>query len=550
MGTGNGPHDLLAGIFRPVLDRFRAAARDPGAAQDARLRAILAANAQTDYGRRYGFAAIRTTAEYRARVPRVEFDDIAGDVERIASGEENVLTAERVERFVKTSGTTGASKRIPVTSSLARESRNAQIVWLVNLLREDKRHANGTKLVLVSPATSETTAAGIPVGANTGRMQKALPWFARLDTAPPEPVLAVKDADVRAFLVAVGAAAADAGSISTANPSTLWLLARRLRTWTDAIARVLQDGDLPQATPDGVPIPAGWRWMHRRLFRPRAKRAAALRRACASTGPLFPALWPRLTTVNTWRGGAASFWLERLAPELGGLPVRDPGLAASEGFFAVPLESGTAFGVPHCAGPVFELDPVDGGPTVGVHETEEGREYELFVTTPGGLHRYAMRDVVRAGPRWENVHTLAFARKSGSFLSVTGEKVSDVQVLQAAAEAARATGVQVGAAGAALEMGEPPAYVAIVERAYTPVPVPAPTPDGEARLLAELAAAFDRALAAANVEYAGKREDGRLAPARARFVPPGSFEAKRRARVTGGGPDTQVKMPVLFADGF
>ena len=38
-------------------------------------------------------------------------------------------------------------------------------------------------------------------------------------------------------------------------------------------------------------------------------------------------------------------------------------------------------------------------------------------------------------------------------------------------------------------------------------------------------------LAAANVEYAGKREDGRLAPASARLVPPGSFEQRRRLRV-------------------
>ena len=41
----------------------------------------------------------------------------------------------------------------------SREVREAQVVWLVNLLRENERHANGTKLVLVSPATSETTAA-------------------------------------------------------------------------------------------------------------------------------------------------------------------------------------------------------------------------------------------------------------------------------------------------------------------------------------------------------------------------------------------------------
>lgn len=545
MGTGNGPHDLLAGVFRPVLDRFREAAKRPAEAQATRLREILAANADTEYGKRHGFASITDVATYRARVPRIDFDAIAPEVDRMAAGEGNVLVAEKVERFVKTSGTTGASKRIPITKSLSREMRDAQLVWIVNMLRENRMHANGTKLVLVSPASSETTSAGIPVGANTGRMQGALPWFARFDSAPAAPILALKNPDVRAYLTAIAAAGADAGSFTATNPSTLWLLAKRLHEWADPIANVLQEGWVPARTPDGVEIPGGWRWVHRNLFKPRPKRAARLRAAAAAPGALFPALWPRLTTVNTWRGGAASFWLERLAPELGGLPVRDVGFAASEGYFGVPLESGTAYGVPVCNGPVMEFDPVAGGGTVGIEALEEGREYELFVTTCGGLHRYAMRDIVRAGPRWENVPTIAFVRKTGSFLSVTGEKVSDLQVLAAANEAARVTGFELGAAGAQLQMGEPPAYVLLAEPA-----VAAASGDGASRAIADLAAAFDRALSAANVEYAGKRADGRLAPALARLVSPGSFEAKRRARVAAGGPDAQVKTPVLFPEGF
>lgn len=553
IGTGNGPHDLLAGIFRPVLDKFRDAAKRPAEAQAARLQEILSANADTEYGKRFGFASIKDVATYRARVPRIDFDAISAEVDRMAAGEGNVLVAEPVERFVKTSGTTGASKHIPITRSLSREMRDAQMVWIVNMLRENKMHANGTKLVLVSPASSEATSAGIPVGANTGRMQGELPWFARFDTAPAAAILAIRNPDVRAYLTAVAAAAADAGSITATNPSTLWLLARRLTEWREPIATILQEGWVPSHTPDGVEIPGGWRWVHRKLFKPRPKRAARLRAAAAVPGRLFPALWPRLTAVNTWRGGAASFWLERLAPELGGLPVRDVGFAASEGFFGVPLESGTAFGVPVCAGPVMEFDPVGGGATVGVEALEEGREYELFVTTCGGLYRYAMRDIVRAGPRWENVPTIAFTRKTGSFLSVTGEKVSDVQVLAAAADAARAIGFPLAAAGASIEMSAPPAYVLLAEPVSSPAAGGAATREADpaaARSAIGLATEFDRALCAANVEYAGKRADGRLAPALARVVAPGSFEAKRRARVAAGGPDAQVKTPVLFPEGF
>jgi hypothetical protein len=532
---GNGPHDLLAGICRPILERFRAAAKDPAGAQRARLAELLAANARSEYGRRFGFDSIRTPAEYRERVPAIDFDAIAPEVERLGHGENGILTEEPVLRFVKTSGTTGASKRIPVTASLAREVRDAQLVWLVNLLRESPKHADGAKLLLVSPGDGATTPGGLAVGANTGRMQDAMPWFVRFDTVPHAKINALKDPEVRAFLVALAAAGKDVGTITTANPSTVWMLSKRLRAWAEPLADALSKGGIPDVTPDGTRIPSGVVYVLSKLFPARPMRANAMRDA-ARRDALFPALWPKLTTVNCWRGGPAAFYLEKLAPELAGIPVRDVGISASEGFFAVPLESGTASGVLLAGGPYFELEPAGGGEPVGVEGLEEGREYELRISTCGGLWRYSMRDVVRVTGRWENAPLIEFVRKSGSILSITGEKVTEPQVLSAAMRAAN--GTPLAGAGAMIEKADPPRYVALVE------------PEPGTTLADGFAAAFDAALIAANVEYAGKRSDGRLAPATLRLLPPGSFEAKRRERVAKGGPETQVKTPVLFPEGF
>lgn len=534
---GNGPYDLLKGIYRPLLERFETAARDPERAQRERLAALLARDAQTDYGRRCGFASIRTAEEFRARVPAVDFDDLAPEVERIANGARDVLAHDEVVRFVKTSGTTGPAKRIPVTASLAREVRDAQLVWLVHMLKENPKHADGTKLTLVSPEDEERTPAGIPVGANTGRMQRALPWFVRFGSRPHPDVLAVKDAALRGYLVALSAAGSDVGIVTTANASTVWQLARRLREWSDSIAEALDRGGVPEALPDGTPVPEALRRGLARRFKRRRAQARRLRAAASSSAPLFPALWPRLTTVNCWRGGPAAFWLEKLGSELGGIPVRDPGFSASEGFFAVPLESGTAAGVLLAHGPFFEFEPLEGGDPVGVEGLVEGREYEIRITTCGGLWRYAMRDVIRVVGRHARAPLVEFVRKAGSILSITGEKVTEPHVLAAAAAAARATGTRIAAAGATLETGEPPRYVALVE------------PEGPAPDPAAFARAFDEALRAANVEYAGKRADGRLGAASARVVPGGSWDALRRAQLAAGAPEAQVKVPVLFPPG-
>lgn len=540
---GNGPHDLLAGIYRPLLERFEAAAKDPVAAQEARLRSLLAANATSEYGRRHGFASIGSMKEFRAHVPRVEFDDIAAEVARIADGEQGILTTEPVQRFVKTSGTTGPSKRIPITASLAAEVRDAQLVWLIHLLRESPRHANGAKLALVSPEDGELTPGGLPVGANTGRMQRALPWFVRVQTKPPREVLAVKNPEVRAFLVALAAAGTDVGSLTTANPSTVWMLAKRLRAWAEPLADALARGGIPDRCADGTPIPGGVQYVLSRFFPRRRARAAALRSAAAGNGALFPALWPRLTTVNCWRGGPAKFWLDLLAPELGGLPVRDPGISASEGFFAVPLESGTAAGVLLSNGPVFELDPVGGGETVPIDRVETGAEYELFITTCGGLWRYAMRDVLKVVGFHHRAPLVEFVRKAGNVLSITGEKVTESHVLAAAAHAAERCGYVLSGAGATVVKADPPHYLALleVERARDE--------QRARREETDLAEAFDRALGEANVEYEGKRADGRLGPARVKVVADGSFERLRRARLAAGAPEAQVKIPALFPDG-
>jgi hypothetical protein len=68
---------------------------------------------------------------------------------------------------------------------------------------------------------------------------------------------------------------------------------------------------------------------------------------------------------------------------------------------------------------------------------------------------------------------------------------------------------------------------------------------GLRRFLAE----FDRQLGEENVEYAAKRESGRLGPVRAVLIPAGAWAAWDRNRLaqTGGSPE-QYKHPCLIGD--
>ena len=72
-------------------------------------------NKNTVYGQKYGFDHIHTIQDYQDQVPFTTYDDYRDYVNRIAeNGEQNVLTADKVVFFAKTSGTSGEMKRIPV----------------------------------------------------------------------------------------------------------------------------------------------------------------------------------------------------------------------------------------------------------------------------------------------------------------------------------------------------------------------------------------------------------------------------------------------------
>ena len=68
------------------------------------------------------FARIRTFDDYRKAVPIRDYAGLEPWIARAAVGESNVLTAEDPVLFFMSSGTTGDSKKIPVTRSFMRQT--------------------------------------------------------------------------------------------------------------------------------------------------------------------------------------------------------------------------------------------------------------------------------------------------------------------------------------------------------------------------------------------------------------------------------------------
>lgn len=515
---GPAPWAALRWMRRRSLEAFTRDVRAPDVAQEAALQRVLDASRGTAFAQEHGLQRVRTLEDYREAVPVRSDGAYRPWLDRVVEGAPEALTRHAVTCFNRTSGTTGAAKLLPVTTPWAHAVAEAQAVWVAAMVAEqpDLARVGGRAFTTVGKAVEAHTPSGLPIGSNTGRMHAAQPWWIKLRYAVPASVFDIEDAQVRHYVLLRLALAVDVRSWTTANPSTILALCRAAVAHREALARDLVDGTL-QSGPARALDPG-----LRRRLRPWVWRKRAL-----PDDPRPGAFWPNLRAVNCWKGGAAPFFLERMADALGAeVPVREVGVSASEGHIAVPLHSSWWGGVVVTGGHLVEMVPLEGGTPVLPHQAEVGGDYRLVLSTTAGLYRYDLADVVRVEGRYARSPVVRFLRREGDVISVTGEKLTGEQLAEAARRAL------------------PPSVVGfVVASILDEVPRLALGVEGE--VPAGGAEAFDRALCDLNGEYQSKRASFRHGGVEVRVLPRGAFARWRAERAADGVADGQVKEPVI-----
>jgi hypothetical protein len=235
----------------------------------------------------------------------------------------------------------------------------------------------------------------------------------------------------------------------------------------------------------------------------------------------------------------------RLYPEwFGEKPVRDIGLIASEGRFTIPIEDGTPGGILDIQHHYFEFIPEEQGDreqpeTVEATDLVEGRQYYILPTTAGGLYRYQIYDLVRCIGFHGKAPIIEFLNKGAHFSSLTGEKLSEFQVVAAVNAATAELGLKLKSYLLLPTWGEPPCYSLLIEEDDL----------HDAATAERLARAVEERLQSLNVEYENKRSTLRLGPIVIKRIPGGSWEElKKRRLAKSGGTVEQYKQPCLMPD--
>ena len=180
---------------------------------------------------------------------------------------------------------------------------------------------------------------------------------------------------------------------------------------------------------------------------------------------------------------------------------------------------------------VFEFIEVHGDEghapdPVMLEHLQQGKKYQVLVTTRSGLYRYAMNDIVEVTGWFNRVPTIRFVQKGKGVTNITGEKLYEHQVVEAVEAVLRASGfacefyvmlADVHTAG----------YTLYLEHAAVP---------------SSFSCEVDEQLARMNIEYKAKRESGRLQPLRTVPLRPGTADAYRAHCVAKGQRDAQFKL--------
>ncbi|UWU95727.1 GH3 auxin-responsive promoter family protein [Bradyrhizobium sp. CB1015] len=533
---------------RVAIERGRASnALHQGRALQARLlEEIVSESKDTAFGRKHGLACVRDRHDYGKAVPIRTYDGMAPWISRVCDGESNVLTTEDPVLFFKTSGSTGANKAIPVTSKFmtrcffpfyyaALGALHAQYPGAIS--GTDKtlnlRQGSSSDVTLTNSGRLHLGASQVDFVQSFGELTAAepgsrAPWSTGLPRGPRwDSDLAKTYAKLRI------AAEHDLECIIGINPAAVAALPHQLALWLPAIVKDMFDGTIGGLA----------------AFPANKARALELERMTPGRSNVLPRdIWPNIRILYCWTGGMAALYMDKLRHAFGDdVAVVPAPLAASEGPIALcadPLRPSTSCLAVSNA--VFEFieashDIRSDSETLGYSDLECDREYHVVISHVGGLHRYALGDVIRVVDRTADVPRVEYAGRH-AVSNLVGERLRDSHFITAVRRAARELDIDVANVACRPTQSSDRPHM---QHYAMLVGTEAPVPDD---IVADMAARIDDALGRLSPGYAMARQSAFIDPLALKIVTHKAFFHEWQSRVSTGVRAAQAKDRLLVPE--
>lgn len=533
----------LNAVATGIKNNFIKKTRYTNQVQERFLYDLIQAHKNTELGRKYKLKEIKTVEQFQERIPILPYSSYEPLLERIAQGEQNILTAQPVVYLTLTSGSTGKKKMIPTT----RRSQNAftrasltSIGFLIEAL-----HSRGLQfgklLVTNSTGVWGRTSGNIPYGPASAGVLNMDKLIYEQFFANPYETLQVADSPTRHYLTLLFALQEPRMQGMIANfPMLILRTCNFLEQYAEELIRDIEKGSI-----------AGWlelqpeiRLKLERRLSANPARSAQLREILKSVGRLTPKLaWSNLSFVANARGGTSDFYFERFPAYFEDTPIFGAVFSSAEGMFGIYHDVDNDGSILAIESGFFEFIPqdqwnVEQPKTLLATEVKVGEHYRILITSYGGFYRYDIGDVIEVVGFYQQAPLIVFRHRTGGLISSTTEKTTEAHATQVMQALQREFSIPLEDFCITLSDNDFPArYLANIEVA----------PGYKLEDPQAFLACFDRRLQQANTHYEISRKDP-IPPPRLRILSSGSFAIIRQRQLEKGIPDSQLKFPHISED--
>ncbi|MBD3421516.1 MAG: hypothetical protein GF398_15465 [Chitinivibrionales bacterium] len=530
------PKLIMNLVGAPLLKKFTAASLDAQKAEQEFISRLVAECRDTRFGKDNGFDKIKTVQDYRKALPVRTFEDFRPYIDRMCKGAADELFPGKPLIYNTTSGTTSKPKLIPISPQYLQNVHNTlSRLWLYTCSKDNPGLFNGKSFSAVSPAEEGRVEDGTPYGSISGITYKNIPGILKKTYSTPYPVLCIKDYSEKYYAMMRCALAESISYIICPSPSNLLRFHATIIENFDDMIKDIHDGTLRKSAAnllhgaDKEEVLA--------YFKPKPKRAHRLETLRQRFGSdLRPRhYWPDLACLNIWKQGNFRLVLPQLEGYFDQQTVmRTFGYFASE-TRGVVLSNDWDYAVLPYHLSHYEFIEEQQRETrepraLSAHEVEVGKRYYLIFSNGTGLYRYDINDLIEIAGFYNRFPLIKFIQKGEGVTSLSGEKLTELQVIQAVQDVMSAHNIP--ASFYRMYCDEQAAeYVLYAEFA----------PETPAEAQQSFAAHVDTQLQKLNREYAGKRGSQRLKPPVVRELSQDSAQKFKEALIARGTRDGQYK---------
>lgn len=500
------------------------------------LRRILVKNKNTTVGKHYNFSSIKCADDFIKRIPIQGYEELRPYIEKQIETGEYSIVPERPIMYAQTSGTTGKPKYVPIIKNTIESYKRAQRISSYIQHLAVPGIFSGKILAIVSPAIEGNLSDGTPYGSMSGLVYQNMPDIILSKYVLPPAIFEITDYETKYRLIAAFALCEEnITCLATANPSTLIRISEIINQHGEQLIEFVETGNLDAL---GVRLNNEQKHQFTLYCKPNPQRAMLLKALRDGKGELhFCDIWPHLKGIVTWTSGNCALLLPKLKKQL--FPetqIIEMGYLSSEFRGTITIDCKNNLGIPTIQDNFFEFAEVDSWDsgnqnTLLLSQLENGRKYYIIVTTPHGLYRYFINDIIEVTGRYHNTPTITFVQKGKGVTNLTGEKLYESQVIAAVSEAARMHNItpEFFMMLADQQNFSYHLYIESVDEFDVPI----------------FTQKLNDQLGILNIEYHSKAQSGRIKFADVKLLKAGTLEAYKSSCIQAGQREGQFKVVKL-----